>query len=476
MRPLESLLSLANVLAVVHLVIPPLRTQRWTHHLGPIALLAWVLQVVFEGFRWQLVPAYLLTGIIMLFWMLHRGARSASRTAGVPPNQLVLGLGVGLGSMGLLIATGLPLLFPVFRFPAPSGPYQIGTLTYHWVDESRHEAFSADPTARRELMVQLWYPAHADPASRRAPYVADARVFASMARLLHLPAFMFSHFRDITTNAFPAAAVSDRERTYPVLVFSHGRGGYRQHNTFQVEALVSHGYIVAAIDHPYAASGVVFPDGRDVRLDPRMMDRQFEDGIIPFLAQDAVFTLNQLSALNRTDPNGVLAGRLDLQRVGIFGVSLGGEIGAEACRQDARFRALLSMDTWMPHSVVESGLDQPSMWITRDAASMRRERWTEPDIDRTLRTMRSVFERKASDGYFLQVPGMFHQDFSDAALFSPATSLIGVTGPINGARARAIVNAYSEAFFDRYLKGLAEPLLDIASPLYPDVLFERRPK
>jgi hypothetical protein len=57
-----------------------------------------------------------------------------------------------------------------------------------------------------------------------------------------------------------------------VLIFSHGRGGYRQHNTMQVEELVSHGYIVAAIDHPYAATGVVFPDGRIAAFDPRMFD------------------------------------------------------------------------------------------------------------------------------------------------------------------------------------------------------------
>ena len=35
-------------------------------------------------------------------------------------------------------------------------------------------------------------------------------------------------------------------------------------NTFQVEELVSYGYIVAAIDQPYAAAEVVFPDGRKV--------------------------------------------------------------------------------------------------------------------------------------------------------------------------------------------------------------------
>jgi hypothetical protein len=35
-------------------------------------------------------------------------------------------------------------------------------------------------------------------------------------------------------------------------------------NTFQVEELVSHGYIIVAIDQPYAAASVVFPDGRQV--------------------------------------------------------------------------------------------------------------------------------------------------------------------------------------------------------------------
>src|SRR3712207_8946700 len=30
-------------------------------------------------------------------------------------------------------------LFRSFRFPHPSGPYEIGTLTYHWVDADRPE-------------------------------------------------------------------------------------------------------------------------------------------------------------------------------------------------------------------------------------------------------------------------------------------------------------------------------------------------
>ena len=84
---------------------------------------------------------------------------------------------------------------------------------------------------------------------------------------------------------------------------------------------------------------------------------------------------------------------------------------------------------------------------------MQLEGWSKQDIDETLTTMRAVFESLPGEGYFVRVPGMFHQDFADAALLSPLTSWAGVTGPINRQRARDIVSAYSLAFFDRHLKG-----------------------
>ena len=40
-----------------------------------------------------------------------------------------------------------------------------------------------------------------------------------------------------------------------------------------------------------------------------------DNGIIPYLAKDVVFVLDQIKALNRADPNGSLTGKLDLQRV-----------------------------------------------------------------------------------------------------------------------------------------------------------------
>src|SRR5215216_2997947 len=499
MRPLETLLSVANLLAFLVLAVPLPRVVPWMRHLAPIALPIAVAQVLVEGPRWQMVPAYALAGLFFLIWLLQNTAPAGKPAGHRRTNRLAVGLAVGLGVLGLAISIVLPIMLPVFRFPHPSGPYEIGTLTYHWVDADRPEVFTADPNDRRELMVQIWYPAEGDPSSPRAPWVQDAdAVAADLARVLHLPGFTFGHLKYITSDAISSAPVADDEPSYPVLIFLEGSTGFRQMNTFQVEELVSHGYIVAAIDQPYTAGYVVFPDGRRVaglRRDelaplirqsyspaeraPILNGRAFEDGIIPYLTQDAIFTLDQLAALNQVDPNGILTGRLDLQRAGTFGVSLGGIVVGEACRLETRLRACLVMEAPMPTDVVEEGLRQPTMFITRDAETMRLERrkaggWPEAEIHAHLTTMRAVFESLPGDGYFVQVPGMFHLNLTDIPLLTPLAPRLGLSGPIGVQRAHSIINAYSLVFFDRHLKSQPATRFDGPTKKYPEVTFETR--
>jgi predicted dienelactone hydrolase len=451
---------------------------------APIAMLIAVAQALVEGPRWQMGPAYALAGLSALVWRL-RTATPAERSAVKV---------TALGALGEAVSIALPAIMPVFRFPRPSGPYDIGTLSYHWVDADRPEVFSADPDARRELMVQLWYPAKRSRSSTRAPYVTDAPALArAAARQSHLPAFLFTYLKYVTTNAIPAASMAGDQPSYPVLILLEGLYGFRQANTFQVEELVSHGYIVAAIDQPYIAAAVAFPDGREVaglapdevqrllrpsisRVESALIlnGRALEEGIVLYLAQDALFVLDRLAALNQTDPNGILTGRLDLGRAGIVGVSLGGIVAAEACRLQPRLRACLIMESRMPASVVRAGLRQPVMWITRGAETMQREGWAQADIDEHQTTMRAVFESLRGDGYFVRVDGMFHLDLTDAPCWSPLTARLRLTGPIGGKRAHCIINAYSLAFFDRHLKGHSAALLDGPAEQYPEVLFERR--
>ena len=422
--------------------------------------------------------------------------------------RLALIASVGLAILTLALYIALWVALPVFHFPQPSGPYSIGTLTYHWVDTNRAEAFSADANARRELMVQIWYPASAGLSSSSPPptrdrYVQNADALANaFARLTPLPKALFRQLEYVTTHAILSAPVADDRPNYPVLIFLEGAMGFRQMNTFQVEALVSHGYIVVAIDQPYTAAVVVFPDGHEVgalplpqmmpliqqsyspaavrsTLAPTLNGRALEKGIVPYLAQDVSFMLNQLAALNQADPNVVLTGRLDLQRIGTFGVSLGGIVGAQACRLEPRLRACLFMDAPMPVDVVKSGLQQATMWITRDAETMRLERrrsggWPETEIRKHLDSMQAVFSNLRGAGYFVQVPGMFHINLTDIPNWSPLLRWLRVIGPIDAQRAHDITNAYSLAFFNRHLLGQAEVLLDRPAGQCPEAIFKAR--
>jgi len=498
MRPIETLLLLANLLTFCGLALPLPQAMLWLRYAAIIALLIAVAQVLVEGPRWQMVPAYVLTAIFFLVWLLPN-----ITPVSWYPNRLAVGLSVGLSVLALAVASALPIILPVFHFPQPSGPYAIGTLTYHWVDEDRPEVFTTDPNARRELMVQIWYPAKQGSSTAPTSYLQDADAVATaLARLHNFPDFALKHLKYVTTHAAEAAPITDDQPSYPVLIFLEGLTGYRQMNTFQVEELVAHGYIVVGIDQPGAAALVVFPDGHQIaglsktqmepltqqsasptEKAPLLNGQPFKDGIIPYFAQDVSFTLDQLAALNNSDPNNILTEKLDLQRTGVFGVSYGGIVGAEACLKESRLKACLVMDVLMTAAVVQQGLQQPSMWITRPAATMRLERqkaggWTEQDIEQTQSTMRAVYNSLPGDGYFVQVPGMFHIDLTDLTYGSPLFPSIGFSGPIGGRRAHDIINAYSLAFFDRHLKGGcplgAAVLLDGPAEQYPEVLFEAR--
>lgn len=473
MRPAEALLWLANLVTLLMLAAPGLRNARWPRRIALLTLLIAALQAYIEGSRWQMFPAYGLSIALFLVSLL-RGPEQES-VSGL--RRLAAQAGIWIGAAALLFSAAVPIAVPVFRFPKPSGPYAVGTVSYDWVDAGRPEIFTPKQDDRRELMVQVWYPAQKARFAPEAAYIPDGETLRPLAHMLGLRGFVLRHLPYVKTNSIPYAPVATDRPTYPVIVFAHGRGGYRQQNTFQIEELVSHGYVVAAMDQPYVAAGVVFPDERAADFDDRLMNRKFQDSVIPYLSQDVSFTLDRLAAMNRGDPNKILTGHLDMARAGAFGVSLGGAVVAEACARDPRLRACLPIDVFMPTDVVRSGLRQPVMWITRDPGTMRQEGWDQGDIDRTQSTTRAVFQSLPGDGYLVLTPGAFHGNFSDAPLFcaGPIASALRLAGPVNPRREHEIVNAFSVAFFDRHLKGAPAPLLDAPLKTYPKgVIYQSR--
>ncbi len=149
--------------------------------------------------------------------------------------------------------------------PPPTGPFSVGKVTVHWTDESRIEPLSAD-NASRELMVDIWYPAE---ASSAAP--VEYLDVAAYDKALGAKGFK-DYFggaseairQGVKTHAVSRAPYARSEGPSPVLIFSPGGGMIREVYTSQLEDLASHGYVVAAISHPYDATVTIFPDGRQI--------------------------------------------------------------------------------------------------------------------------------------------------------------------------------------------------------------------
>ena len=111
--------------------------------------------------------------------------------------------------------------------------------------------------------------------------------------------------------AAESVPAADDKLSYPVLIYLEGLTGYRQMNIFQVEELVSHGYIVVGIDQPGVAASVVFPDGHQIAgLSKMQMDPLIQQSASPAEKAPLLNGLALLQAAGALTPNAVVSQRL----------------------------------------------------------------------------------------------------------------------------------------------------------------------
>ena len=356
---------------------------------------------------------------------------------------------------------------PVIPLPPPSGPFRVGRMSFHAVDSSRSETMTADSTDRRELVFHVWYPADSQTGS--AASFIEVEVDDSGFRRSY--GFIgIESLPRVRAHSLAAVPVSRSLPTYPVILFSHGLGTVSRLYTSLLEHLASHGFIVVGVDHPYFSAAFRLPNGRMVRNLSRQADRQRH---VLVQARDLSFVATVLEQL-QAPPAGVgegtstrLAGRMDLNRLGVFGHSRGGFAAPHACREDRRFRACVNLDGYeMTPQVMDSGIPQPFLlveeavpWAPGEAPidSMRRE---------------AMFARMTGGAYLLTVSGAVHNSFSSMALIAPHRF---PGARIEAGRAVEIMNAYLLAFFDTYLRGGTSGLLRPGPQPYPEVSLRAYP-
>ena len=422
-----------------------------------LALLVSLLHFAFEGYRWQMIPLYVLTPLLAI--------SSLTRIFGVNDWKPIAST---LTLVLVALATALPILLPIPRIPTPSGPFQVGTRGFELVDESRKELYSGKDEPRR-YMIQVWYPAEVKPTDKRAPWMENAEIFApAIATYIDLPSYFLDHLTLTNIPAYTNAdAASASDEVFPVILFSHGWNGFNAQNAGQALELASRGYFVMGIQHTYGAVVTVFPDGTIAPNNPDALPRDAKDPNYEEVARvlahqwagDMSFVLDQLTAWNEAGKNPFF-GKLDMSRVGVYGHSTGGGAAIQFCGTDSRCDAILGMDPFMrPVSaeVLANGISQPSFFMFSQA-------WAD-DTDTPSSKLFMQFIPNAVDNFgVIKIEGTKHYDFSDLPLFSPIAPQLGLKGPLNGKQVTRIVNSYLVDFFELTLKDKPTELFGAPSP------------
>ncbi len=463
MRLFENLILLTLLFALAWSLLPERRRPRLSGYLPLLALTLIVIHAIIEGLRWQMIPAYLLT--LALGAISLRRLRSPAREE-VRRNPIVRLAGVLLTLLLFAVVSQLPALLPVFSLPDPGGQYPVGTFSLILSDPQRAETFTAEPGDRRQVPLQIWYPAESQPDGKPFNYwLGRDEMGRILAKEMDLPFFLLDHLSLVESHSYESASPASAQPDYPVLVFSHGYHlGYLQQNLALMEALASHGYIVVSLAHPYEALAAPLADGQLARY-ASQFEEQFYDSkdrqeaSLSIWAADFELVLDALEQIHSGEISSALAGKLDLERLGLSGMSFGGSAASRVCLEDARCKALLTLDSPQYGAVENGQIEQPLLMMTAADGKY---------------IERSVYEAARGPAYLATIRGAVHHNFSDLSLISPLGNALGFMGPIDGEQMVRIMNAYALAFFDRHLKGLPGALLNGISAEFPEVGIESR--
>jgi predicted dienelactone hydrolase len=423
-------------------------------------LLTLVAHAIVEGPHWQMAPAYLAALLFPALLAIQR----------VTLRRIVAGLMLVL----VLAACTASAILPMFRLPQPTGPYPIGTRIFHMVNDHPSDSSSADASGRRELMIQVWYPASPSHAPR-APY-----------RKLAETTFMSSYQSVLWTHSRWNAPFAQTGAPFPLLLLNPAWNGRRTYYMYLVEDLVSHGYIVAGIDHTGNSGPTAFPDGHVSQPDP---DPKLDFGRNTFAelsaygaqqlevqVNDTRFVLDQLQSWNQ-DQASPFYQRIDMDRVGAFGHSFGGAVAAQACLEDSRIKSALDMDGSLWGQVQAVGLNKPFLMIEEDIQHPTPQQLQQDHVTliNHLLDMGDQAMMKKSNTYRVTLHGSTHSSFTDRNLFSPLRRFSGF-GTIPAAREYLILRSYALAFFDKTLRRKDPALLNGTDRTFPEATLEILPK
>ncbi len=190
---------------------------------------------------------------------------------------------------------------------ATAGPYAAGTV---------HYVVAGDP-------VVVWYPAQKSSVTGRSPYTYHLRTWVSSAIRKLIPASFADGVTEDAYQGVPAASGA-----FPVVLFSHGYGGYPEQSTFLTAHLATWGMVVVAPDQIDRDLGAVIAGKASVAT--------------PADVPEQLAALRYVEQLSRT-PGSLLSGHVKTSEVATLGHSAGGGTAVQVAAADPSVRGWVAL-------------------------------------------------------------------------------------------------------------------------------------
>jgi hypothetical protein len=359
----------------------------------------------------------------------------------------------------------LPHICASLGIPLPAGRYNIGTAQHVINHTTKY-----DPTAPNgkgeSFLVTLYYPTLSRPKAGR-PYVP--KELATLYETAYFyPTDSLANTTTILQDKAPTLGKHVPASRYPILVFGPGGAGPPSScYTALLSDLASHGYTVAALDHPYEQPFLQYPNkspgifglptnvSANLTFYKKVYDFRISEtasflGAWPWLVKQYDYPFNKTHSI-------------------LFGHSLGGAaaLGATHRLKNSTILGAINLDGTLfgaPNSSDATAADikKPVLMFGNGVPHNFA-------TDRSWLTFPS-----AQTGWWreITVSGSLHLDFSDISLWKglngSGTPEIGL---IEGKRMVSIVRTFVLGFMNM-LRGERVPVLDGPSVVWPEVVFQ----
>ena len=347
--------------------------------------------------------------------------------------------------------------------PKPTGEYAVGTFTYT-VKDDREEILN--PGTMRSVAARVYYPVLQESVKGLPKTVTLSENMLRSYKKTFMTAPNFKKHPEMKYSECYAGAERIPGKRFPLILFSHGYGSYREGNSFLCIDLASHGYVVISVAHSMENMCTEFDDGTVVYYDKKLTKKMYDPmlgGVIAVyrltkargtdeeLARrfDALqnkycrFMMDRLpewmkdteAALEYAKKN--LTDLIDFEKgVGASGHSMGGNTAYALCARNPDFACGINIDGALFGDYSDDMQTKPFLQICCKANEHAETR-------ALIRHTKPVYRVRFRD--------MAHVGFSDAKYLIPFG-----TGRLSPDDLHSRLCRCHLEFFDAYLKGVKE--------------------